>query len=202
MPIQFACSHCDQPIEVDDAHAGRTAACPYCQHLVRVPEGSTYRPDDAVTARPAAAAGAVGEDGLPAGIAAAQARRAEAALRYGTYGVVCTVLTLVTFAAGLGLGLAIMLREAGGTPLSELTKAETERVQAAVMRSGWVVGTQLGAIFFALVGLTFGIVSLAQRAAANWRGVLATVICGLFVVCFCGLNVVGLALGLGPPSPG
>ncbi|TWT41218.1 hypothetical protein RAS1_39120 [Phycisphaerae bacterium RAS1] len=52
MAIQFTCVGCQQPIEVDDEHAGRAAACPYCRHVVTVPQASTLRRDEPVAARP------------------------------------------------------------------------------------------------------------------------------------------------------
>ena len=52
MAIQFACPGCSQPIEVDDEIAGKSAACPYCQHVVTVPDQTTYSPGELHAAGP------------------------------------------------------------------------------------------------------------------------------------------------------
>lgn len=54
MAIQFQCPGCKQPIEVDDEHAGKTAACPYCRGVITVPQQSTYEPEPIPPARPTA----------------------------------------------------------------------------------------------------------------------------------------------------
>ena len=38
MSIQFLCSACGQPIEVDDDMANLTVTCPYCRNSVIVPD--------------------------------------------------------------------------------------------------------------------------------------------------------------------
>ena len=40
MAIQFMCSACSQPIEVDDEWASRLVACPYCRKTVTAPAAS------------------------------------------------------------------------------------------------------------------------------------------------------------------
>lgn len=63
MAIQFICVGCSQPIEVDDEFAGRSAACPYCRHVVTVPSSSTFHPDHPIPARPLAGRPPVGGAG-------------------------------------------------------------------------------------------------------------------------------------------
>jgi hypothetical protein len=54
MAIQFKCPSCAQPIEVDDPWAGRSVACPFCEHTVTAPLASDATIATAPpTARPA-----------------------------------------------------------------------------------------------------------------------------------------------------
>ncbi len=51
MVVQFRCTSCEKPIEVDDEVAGRQVTCPYCHDVVDAPAESTYEPEP--VARPA-----------------------------------------------------------------------------------------------------------------------------------------------------
>lgn len=53
MPIRFRCASCGQPIEVDDEHAQRLVACPYCRKTITAPAQSTLPDSETVpTASP------------------------------------------------------------------------------------------------------------------------------------------------------
>lgn len=41
MAIQFQCTGCRQPIEIDDEWGGKQVACPYCRRTITAPETST-----------------------------------------------------------------------------------------------------------------------------------------------------------------
>ena len=131
MPIQFCCTSCGQPIEVDAEHAGKTAACPYCQHVISVPTESTYHPDAAVTARPAATplpASGYGRElsGPPSPVAGPPPQpptawpgseaslepspRQRAARTFGNYALVCTGIAVALFAAGLSISSLVQDR--------------------------------------------------------------------------------------------
>ena len=114
MPIQFRCQGCAQPIEVDDVHAGQTAACPYCRRVVTVPTESALD-EPPIAARPAEE----DEDGQAAPPSESAAPRAggtmpipppplvgdlhvgpslthsdRLARTYGNYGLICTGIAL------------------------------------------------------------------------------------------------------------
>lgn len=197
MSIQFFCSSCGQPIEVDDEHADQTAACPYCDKLVRVPRESTYRPDRDVIARPAS-------DGHravplpPPGTGAADVDpRRRAAISWGNYALFATVLALVLFGVGLILAISVIPPDVLRTPFDQLTDAQKTNLQNRLARHPGVVATQLGAMFFALVGTILALVSLTQAARRNWRGIVALAICGSFLLCNCGVALSSLGGGLG-----
>lgn len=192
MPIQFCCTQCSQPIEVDDEHAGRTAACPYCRHVQVVPSQSTYQPDQAVTARP------VGAPPLPEVPAPSgelppiggerspfvPAPRQRTAYTLGLYGLVCTGLALLLFGASvIGVGRIALqsgILGEGGPPSPE----QMEKVQEIVLQQPWLIAAEFGGLFFAVAGLLLGIVSLVQ-VRWNWRGTTSVVVCGLFLMCVC-----------------
>jgi hypothetical protein len=56
MAIQFACTTCLQPIEVDDEHGGKQVSCPYCRNIITAPMESTLQPGSVPAAQSAAGA--------------------------------------------------------------------------------------------------------------------------------------------------
>lgn len=53
MSIQFTCTGCRQPIEVDNEWANQTVMCPYCRYVQNAPAESTFRPESIQAASPA-----------------------------------------------------------------------------------------------------------------------------------------------------
>jgi DNA-directed RNA polymerase subunit RPC12/RpoP len=208
MAIQFCCSQCGQPIEVDDQHAGQTAACPYCRHVVTVPPASTYEPEASVTARPAAAgAWQPPVPGANAGLAtgpdmAAHPRppgpaltdRQRAAATYGNYALVCAGLVGALFLGVIGYSMVFGLHAASRTPNRIQSFEQMAREFQNSPGAGWVAGGECGLVFFALLGTVLAIVSLSQSRTANWRGWTAVVVCGGALLCFCGIFLLGAAL--------
>jgi len=206
MAIRFCCAQCGQPIEVDDEHAGRTAACPYCRHVMSVPQESTYQAEAAVPARTLSGGGRQPEGigplpeppaiHAPPGRPTAEAKQRSARV-YGSYALVCTALALALFCIG-GVRAAMLYVQSGKmTGGSPPTPAEIADLQQRAAQDPWVVGPQYGAIFFALVGVVLAIVSLTQGISGNWRGLTAGIICGLFFLCLCTGVVFSLLTGFG-----
>jgi hypothetical protein len=60
MAIQFRCSACHDPIEIDPEWGGKAVVCPYCRNTVTAPVESTYQPpSEAPVARRAPDSGAI-----------------------------------------------------------------------------------------------------------------------------------------------
>jgi len=57
MAIQFQCSACRQPIEVDDQFANQQAVCPFCRKVITVPASSSLAAGSIPEARPSDLAG-------------------------------------------------------------------------------------------------------------------------------------------------
>jgi hypothetical protein len=212
MPIQFCCAQCGQPIEVDDEHAGQTATCPYCRHVMSIPQQSTYQPEAAVAAR--ALGGSAGE-WAPAGGPTAElppapgrrpavvpAPRQRAARTLGSFALLCALLALLLMGAGGLRALSIAVRSGKLAPASTPTPADITELQQQAAKDPWVAGPQLGATLFALVGLVLAIASLVQATTGNWRGLTAGIICGLFFLCLCGGVAFSLLTGFGMPATG
>ena len=202
MAIQFQCPGCLQPIEVDDPYAGQTAACPYCRRVVTVPQQSTLQAP-AVTARPtpaaagAAPAAAPGIPPLPpAGalhVGPTATSRERSARNFGNYALVCAVLCILLFAGTFiyGIGKALKSGLLGGD--AQPSAADVAAFQREMAQNVWAGAAQIGALFFACVGLALGITSLVQSRRNNWRGVLSVVLCGLFMLCLCSATALALA---------
>ncbi len=203
MSIQFLCTSCQQPIEVDDEHAGKSAACPYCRNLVSVPHESTYSPVEAVTARPAGRP--YGAAGLPTDpdifvrslppLDPMQAAQRAAASSFGTYALLCAALVAVLFAVATVRLINVMAR-AGLLPQADRPSGlDVEKINELVAGDPWIIGPAFGAMFFALAGLGLSIASLTRFARGNWKAITACVLCGLYMLCNCGGALFGPALG-------
>ena len=210
MAIQFHCPGCSQPIEVDDIHAGQTAACPYCRRVMNVPTESSLGQDPPAAARAATEADDATAPPAPdhgetvtspppqptpgeLHIGPTLSYRDRVARTYGNYALICTAIAIALMVGTLiygGMLLADKLDEyADSQPsLDEMSQ------ELAMQHPGLAVGP-LGAMFFAVVGLALGITSVKQTTRGNWRGIVAVVLCGLFAVCFSGANVLGLLAG-------
>ena len=217
MAIQFHCSNCGQPIEVDDEHAGKTAACPYCRQVAAVPRESTYQPGQTATARPAATEGQTPLPESPrldaapsadptapltyaAPPSAALTDRQRAAAAFGKYALIC---------AGIVIALFVFVAVSGAMSFSRIAAANKGRVLTwdEIMEqsqkspvSPWAGAATWGLLFVALLGATLAVVSLTQ-SRANWRGWTALVLCGGSLLCICGLVVISALMFAGGMRP-
>jgi DNA-directed RNA polymerase subunit RPC12/RpoP len=205
MAIRFCCSQCGQPIEVDNEHAGQTAACPYCRHVMSVPRDSTYSPEAAVPARPLSGVAGTQPEAMgpltevPPAVAAAAARQ-HGARTYGGYALICTALALILIGVAVVRAGTLYFQSGKLTGPTPPTASEMGDLQLQAAKDPLVVGPTLGAVFFALVGLVLAIVSLAQARSGNWRGLTAAIICGLFLLCYCGGTMVSALAGFRMPA--
>jgi phage FluMu protein Com len=42
MPIQFNCQQCGKTLSVADEHAGKSASCPDCKTVMKIPDGNDF----------------------------------------------------------------------------------------------------------------------------------------------------------------
>lgn len=193
MPIQFRCSQCDQPIEVDDAYARQAVTCPYCRRVVTAPERSTLTSDEIPTARPSSLdpqAAAAYSQAAAAGVSypapfpmMAENPALAAARTYGTAALICSVVGVLMFFGLMAWGAATAMRyykERGEPP----TQADAERYIEENANPAIVVSTTCGVVVFAVAGLVLAIISLSHSASGNWRGWIALVIASLMLLAF------------------
>lgn len=193
MPIQFCCTQCGQPIEVDDEHANRSAACPYCEHVVRVPEQSTFVPGGAVSARPLGGPPAppgpqVSGMDLPGSTAARGAwdpRRAANAVRLGNLALLCSGIAIAALLLITIMAFGTAAKHAGAPGAAPPSYEELAR---AIQEGPWgkyLVVANLGMMLSAFLGAGLATASLAHTRK-NWRGWTALAICAGLLVCIFG----------------
>lgn len=195
MAIQFRCTGCSQPIEVDDEHVGRMAACPYCRRVVTIPPSSTLEPQVVVTARGLSDVQAT----LPPAIDPARTYAQQQAASYGNFAMICTALTLALCGVFVVRTFTIATQSGIVRPGAAPTADDQKRLMELAGRDAWIIGPVYGALFFSLFGLGLGIASIRRSAQSNWRGILACVLCGLYVLCQCG-GIIMAGAGLAAPG--
>ncbi len=217
MPIQFCCTSCGQPIEVDAEHAGKTAACPYCQHVISVPTESTYHPDAAVTARPAATplpASGYGRElsAAPSSVGGPSPQpptawpgseaslgpspRQQAARTFGNYALVCTGIAVALFAATAASGLALVLKQ-GAPGRNSASLQDIMKQMEGTPSMAWVNTASFAMLLFALAGVGLSISSLVQDRRGNWRAIVSLIGSGSLLLCNCGGAVIASLMGVG-----
>lgn len=200
MAIQFVCPGCSQPIEVDDEIGGRSAACPYCQHVVSVPLQSTYQTDAPVTASPVEQSAAPGAPPLPGPGAEPHAAmglhvgpppdaRVRAARKLGNCALISAGLVIISAAVLTGLSMIIIMDEFGSLTTQPSHPQIMEALQSS-QYSSHLANSQCAAGLFALLGVGLGAASLARHKRGNWRAWIALTLCIATLSCF-GLSMLG-----------
>ncbi len=199
MPIQFQCASCGQPIEVDDEHAGKVAACPFCRHVVTVPAATTL-PAATVSARPAGGLAPVWAQTPPVGGVLPPVPAAvpsPTTLTLANLALVCAVVMLVCYAVTFTVvarvaGPALQRAIAEDAPSNEQIRAFEAALKNAP-EMAWIGVLSLGGTAVALVGLVLAVLSL-RRHRALARAWVALVLCAAPPLCMCSgllMNVAG-----------
>jgi DNA-directed RNA polymerase subunit RPC12/RpoP len=201
MPIQFRCSGCGQPIEVDDEHAGKMAACPYCQRVVAVPQTSTFDGGPITPARPAGQPMDAGRAALPPGPIepVETGARHETARRFGRYALISLALAIASMVAMVAMSWPTMMEmlkasaaKTGQVSGSQLSQIQSDFLHAMQNRPAFVALNYAGEILV-VVALALSITSVAQARRRNTPGVVALVVSGLLTLCICGSVLASLA---------
>lgn len=218
MAIQFRCPGCSQPIEVDDIHAGQTAACPYCRRVVNVPTESALDQPAPTAARPSAGipGGYAGAGpGLPASreagtfppppptpgelhVGPVLSYRDRAARTWGNYALIVSALSVLLFGVATTYSFTQVVPELMKSPGSQLSPEQMEELEAKLNANPWTMWmgvVSLCAIVLAVGGLALGITSLVQSRRNNWRGIVSVVVCGLCMLCICAGGAMALLTG-------
>jgi DNA-directed RNA polymerase subunit RPC12/RpoP len=196
MAVQFTCSQCGQPIEVDDDLAGQSVTCPYCLKVVAVPPRSTLPPLAAVG--PGGPAGRVPEIPLEYGTEAPPAPRSRASV-LGWVALVtiiiaglCTLYVAVV-GASLARGLTLPKTEQENP---EFQKDLQERVKS---RPEVLILGVAGVCVLPLAGVVCAIIALAARAQPRWPAILTLCLVGFLIVLVCAGTLMQ-AMSRAPPG--
>ncbi|GEM_PF-893930 len=201
MPIQFRCSGCGQPIEVDDEHAGKMAACPYCSRVVAVPMASSLEEQPIAGARPAASPGQAETGWSPPPPEAARPldAREQTGRKYGRYALVCLALAGISMVVLLVLAFPALkeIARVSATQPGQITGSQLEEVEeiarGAQTRPA-VMTLSCIAQLLIVIALALSITSVVQCRRNNVAGIVALVLSALLTACVCCsalLNVAG-----------
>jgi hypothetical protein len=194
MAIQFLCSACGQPVEVDDDMANLTVTCPYCRKVVTTPTQST------LTARPdAPAVGPLppGAMPLPQPFAPVLTPPPKRSI-LGWLSLGCMAITVVTSIyfsvawASLTAGIDLKKPE-------EAQKAVAERAQNLPrLQMVGLSGSCICSVILPLLGVVFAIIALVKRSQPRWPAIVSLCLFGAGIV----LSCAGVLMRGGASPPG
>ena len=202
MAIQFVCPGCSQPIEVDDEIGGRSAACPYCQHVVSVPIQSTYDSGAPVTASPVEHTAAPGapppHTAMGLHVGPPPDARVRTARKLGNCALISAGLMIISAAVLGGLVLVIFIDDFG-SPTTQPSHAEIMEALQSSQYGTHLLASQCASGLFALLGVVLGAASLARHKRGNWRAWVSLTVCLAPLSCFAlimlGTMLTGLSAG-------
>ncbi len=179
MAIQFACTACGQPIEVDDELADQVVTCPFCLKTVTTPSQSNLAPG----LRPAPSGSTpvvpyASQDSIAATPPAGTNRFSWIALGCVVVSIVCMIaLSIVVGSIMRDIGPIDDQRE-----LSSRLKQELQNNSAAPILS---LVSILGSCAFPLAGVVFAVIALARRTPPRWPAITALCLVGGLVLLLC-----------------
>jgi DNA-directed RNA polymerase subunit RPC12/RpoP len=180
MAIQFLCSACGQPIEVDDDMANLTVTCPYCRKVVLTPAQSNLsaRPDLPASAPiPGAVAGATPQL-LPAALTPPPRR---SVLGWIALGCSAVSILCIVYAALVGYSLVRDIAP------QDMQKAETQKIvqERLQSRRDVQIAGLLGPCILPIAGLACAVIALVIGARPRWPAITAICLLGAMVLLSC-----------------
>jgi len=185
MPIQFRCTHCGQPVEVDDEAAEQMASCPYCRQIGRVPAAT----DATITHDVPVATARLQETRPSVGPTPAQTNPAD---RLGWIALVMMVIAVLCF-LGWGVAFMIIVNEHG--PMTDMNEIQTFVQEELENRPGLNNLAFFGACFLPVIGGGLAIVALARSARPRWPAIVSLCLIGGFILLMGFGSLMSLALG-------
>jgi hypothetical protein len=200
MAIQFLCSSCRQPIEVDDEMANKSVTCPYCRQVTQVPAATTL---NAAGTPPTATAAPVPAmtSPLPPGLMPLSETPQPPSKRAtcGWIALVCLIVAVV-FCAYCRAAFNTMMQGMNVQPKTpeEVETFKKEFNERAQSRPGLMAVSIVGVCVMPLAMLVFAIVSLARSERPRWPAITSLILTGLLIVLVCaGVFLKGMSTGGG-----
>lgn len=168
MAIQFFCTACRKPIEIDDDAANQMVTCPYCQAAVTAPAAS----DPTVGGQIPRDAPALLPDVPP---------ESPPSNRLGWIALSCAVILVVCLGISVVISLGARKDIPAGASPSETIKIMQSRPQS--------LGVRIFAIFsncaVPLVGVVCAIAALVRKGRPLWPTVVALVVIVGYAILAC-----------------
>ena len=213
MPIQFTCSNCQNPIEVDDEFAEQMATCPYCRAVLKVPSATTLEEQQPVTARPVdpqlsalsqrpPLPGDYPQYNEPTVGGVVDPTRLASARNWGYSSLALAMLTLVL---GFAYYVALFVQAAQAIPgienvqpgdIEMQQKLQAEAVRIAQTQT--MVIASFGTFAFAIAGIIAALVGLAKQA--TWQAITGLVISLMGFSCLSCLSLGFVSQSMAPNS--
>ncbi len=175
MPIQFQCSTCGKPIEVDDEFAGQAVTCPYCRKVMNAPTGLV---PPAVTSTTAAYSGPqVASAGpIPQFTPPAQSNW------FASASLVCSIVVLLCLCLAFAGSYKVMKRMA---PDLKLQQDQMPAFVEQTSKEPMLVVSSIVTLIASIAGVLFAILGLVRRTGRRWQSILSLIVCGLMLACGC-----------------
>ncbi|MEK6643745.1 MAG: hypothetical protein AABZ08_07530 [Planctomycetota bacterium] len=201
MAIQFFCTSCRQPIEVDHDVANQAVTCPYCRQITNVPGESD--PAVALVAKapppppPPSITGPSPTQPLAALNAPLPIPPLEEGNKLSWAAFACAMISLVSL-----IGFFIFLSSFAATlppnPTHEqINEALKDRPIGPIMFSMFL----LGGCVIPVVGIGLGIAALVKRMKPIWPAIVALVTYGGIVVLGCAGLLLAIATAAAAKKP-
>lgn len=194
MAIQFLCSSCRQPIEVDDDAANQPVTCPYCRQVTQVPavsdptvaavRASAPPPPPPSTPLPSISSDSVGYGSAPIPIP-----QLEKGNKLSWASFVTAIVSVVCFVGIFGY-IASVAASLPPNPTPEQLNALVRERTAGPATQAIAI---LGMCVLPVIGVGLGIAALIKRTKPLWPAIVAMVIFSGFVLLSCASIVVGIS---------
>lgn len=188
MAVQFNCSSCGKPIEIDDEFAGQSVTCPYCRTVVRAVAGGS-----APVASPLG--GAISAD-VPPQMGAMPFVPPPAARPnwFATASMICGLIIIVTLCVAVGTMVPIAKKYA---PNGQVNPADAEKIQKEFVQQPIMKIFSVTNMVAAIVGFVFAILGLTRRQGRKWQAIVGLTLCSLVLACGA-LGIIGSVMA---PTP-
>jgi len=177
MAIQFRCTSCGQPIEVDDDMAGKAVTCPYCSKVATTPAET-----DMSVRADAPPAGMPGAEGSPPYAVSPPPK--PSILPWLALGCVALSVLLIIYTA---IGVASLTEDLN---MLSKTQEEAEVLEKTIeermrTRPDLSITSILGICALPVLGVILAIVALVKRSRPRWPSITALCLLGFAIVGGC-----------------